>query len=264
MMARIWQALGDLSHAQEAISVAEQIAHTRSLRPGSASRVESTRLRLSLSQSNLEALVRWAKEMENHADERGFARSDQISCMLIRIFLAQGEYDKALFSSERYLLKTEAAQQIGLVIELLLLQSMAYQGKHDLAHALAALKQALTLAEPHGFIRVFLDEGAPMARLLRHARSQGFALHYITKLLPGFSITGEAPPDISQPLIEPLSGRELEILRLVADGKSNQQIADAVFITSGTVKKHLNNIFGKLSVQSRTQCVARARELNLL
>ncbi len=264
IMVRSWQSQGDLSHAEEAMSVAEQIAHKRSLRPGSASRVESTRLRLSLSQGNLEALVRWAEEMENQADERGFARSDQISCMLIRIFLAQGDYDKALFSSERYLLKLEATQQTGLIIELLLLQSLAYQGKHDFAHALAALKQALALAEPHGFMRVFLDEGVPMAQLLRHARSHGFALQYITKLLSGFSKTGEDPPDISQPLIEPLSERELEIVRLVTEGKSNQQIADTLIITRGTVKKHLNNIFGKLSVQSRTQCVARARELKLL
>jgi len=141
---------------------------------------------------------------------------------------------------------------------------MAYQGKQDLAHALVALKQALELAEPHGFMRVFLDEGAPMIQLLIHARSRGFALHYITKLISGLSKTGEAIPDISQPLIEPLSGRELEIIRLVSEGKSNQQIADALIIARGTVKKHLNNIFGKLGAQNRTQCVARARELDLL
>jgi LuxR family maltose regulon positive regulatory protein len=226
--------------------------------------VENARLRLLLSQGDFEELVHLTEEMEKQADEKGFVRSDQASCILIRIFLAQGDYDNALFSSERYLLKTEATKQIGLIIELLLLQSMAYQGKHDLSHALVALKQALTLAKPHGFMRVFLDEGAPMAQLLRHARSHGFELQYITKLLSGFSKTDTPPPNISQPLIEPLSERELEILRLVADGKSNQQIADTLFITSGTVKKHLNNIFGKLSVQSRTQCVARVRELNLL
>ena len=264
MMARIWQAQGDLSNAQEAMSIAEQIAYKRSLRPGSASRVESARLRLLLSQGNLESLVRWTEEMKDQAGERDFDQSDRLSCMLIRIFLAQGEYDKALSSSERLLLRTETAQQIGLVIELFLLQSMAYQGKQDLAHALVALKHALELAEPHGFMRVFLDEGAPMIQLLIHARSRGFALHYITKLISGLSKTGAALPDISQPLIEPLSDRELEVLRLVAEGKSNQQIADALIIARGTVKKHLNNIFGKLGAQNRTQCVARARELDLL
>jgi len=264
MMARIWQAQGNFSHAKEAMSVAEKIAQKRSLRPGSAGRVENARLRLLLSQGNLEELVHWTQEMEKQVDEKGFVRSDHVSCILIRIYLAQGDYDNALFSSERYLIKTEATKQIGLIIELLLLQSMAYQGKHDLSHALAALKQALALAKPHGFMRVFLDEGAPMAQLLSRARSHRFELQYITKLLSGFSKTETPPPNISQPLIEPLSERELEILRLVADGKSNQQIADALFITSGTVKKHLNNIFGKLSVQSRTQCVARARVLNML
>ena len=263
-MARIWQAKGDFYHAQKVMSVAEKIARKRSLRPGSANHVERARLRLLLAQGNLEELVHWSEEMEKQAGEKGFVRSDQVSCMLIRIFLAQGNFDKALLYSERFLLQTEAAKKIGLVIEILLLQSMAYQGKHDLSHALATLRKALALAEPHGFIRVFMDEGAPMDQLLRHARSQGFELQFITKLLSGFSKTGESPPGILQPLIEPLSERELEVLRLVTVGKSNQQIAIALFITTGTVKKHLNNIFGKLSVQSRTQCVARACELKLL
>ena len=109
-----------------------------------------------------------------------------------------------------------------------------------------------------------VDEGAPMLELLRHARSQGNAPGYVTKLLSATSATSVTKGSTAQPLIEPLSERELQVLRLVAAGKSNREIADELVLATGTVKKHLSNIFGKLNVQSRTQCVARARELNLL
>ena len=110
------------------------------------------------------------------------------------------------------------------------------------------------------------EEGEPMEELLRQARSHGIAPKYVAKLISEFdtlSVLDAAFPK-NQHIVEPLSERELEVLRLVAVGKSNQQIAGALFITRGTVKKHLNNIFGKLGVQSRTQCVVRGHELKLL
>ena len=136
---------------------------------------------------------------------------------------------------------------------------------------MAALERALTIAEPEGYVRTFVDEGAPMAALLRRAATRGVAPAYVSKLLDALDAqapmrrgpTGPASPT-AQPLEEPLSEREREVLRLVAAGLSNRAIADELVLATGTVKKHINNIFTKLNVRSRTQAVAQARELGLL
>ncbi len=127
------------------------------------------------------------------------------------------------------------------------------------------------LAEPEGYIRLFVDEGPPMEELLRRARSSDVAPNYLSKLLAAFPVEES---QISAPsphastshrlLVEPLTEREMELLRLVAAGLTNVEIAEKLFLSLGTVKKHLNNIFGKLDVGNRTQAIARARELELL
>jgi LuxR family maltose regulon positive regulatory protein len=142
---------------------------------------------------------------------------------------------------------------------------------------LAALKEALTLAEPEGYVRLLIDEGAPVAALLQEAYKHSIAPGYAGKLLAAFGageIEGKGlevrqaparPPHASVSLlVEPLSPRELELLHLVAAGQTNLEIAQQLFLAVGTVKKHLNNIFGKLDVSNRTEAIARARELNLL
>ena len=134
---------------------------------------------------------------------------------------------------------------------------------------MAALERALTMAEPEGYVRTFVDEGAPMAALLRRAASRGVAPAYVSKLLDALDAeaqmrrgsTALASPT-AQPLEEPLSERE--VLRRIAAGLSNRDIAQDLVLATGTVKKHTNNIFTKLGVRSRTQAVAQARELGLL
>ncbi len=136
---------------------------------------------------------------------------------------------------------------------------------------MAALERALTMAEPEGHVRTFVDEGEAMAALLRRAASRGVAPAYVSKLLDALDAeapmrqgpTGPPSP-VAQPLEEPLSERELEVLRLVAAGLSNRDIAQELVLATGTVRKHINNIFGKLNVRSRTQAAAQARELGLL
>jgi ATP/maltotriose-dependent transcriptional regulator MalT len=166
---------------------------------------------------------------------------------------------------------------MGDLIEILALQALTLQALGNPAGALAELAHALTLAEPEGYIRIFVDEGAPMARLLRAGRAQGIAPSYISKLLAAFgkdeggTMKDEVPSAplhpssfIAQPLVEPLTERELEILQLIAEGLSNQAIAERLIIAVSTVKRHVNNLFGKLAVQSRTQALLRARELKIL
>jgi LuxR family transcriptional regulator, maltose regulon positive regulatory protein len=171
------------------------------------------------------------------------------------------------------------------LIEALLLQALVCEKQREPTRAQAALERALILAEPEGYVRTFIDQGAPMAALLAQvARCESPLATYAATLLAAFPSTEgrelrtedhPAQPSTRSPqhavlntqstaLVEPLSPRELEILGLIADGHSNQTIADTLIIAVSTVKRHVNNIYGKLDVQSRTQALARARELNLL
>jgi len=225
--------------------------------------VGAGKTRFWLSQGNLEAAGRWAEQIGLLKEARPYYARRASHTALVRVLIAQGELDKALAALEQFVPQAEAAGRFGHLIELLTLKALAFQAQGNISEALAALERALSLAQPEGYVRAFLDEGAPMVELLRRAGSQGIAPHYVSRLLSAWGSLHPSSFNL-QPLIEPLSERELEILRLLAAGKSNQEIADELVLATGTVKKHLNNIFGKLSVESRTQCVARARELNLL
>jgi LuxR family maltose regulon positive regulatory protein len=136
------------------------------------------------------------------------------------------------------------------------------QGQSD--QAIVALARALTLAEPEGYVRTFVEQGKPMAALLQKAASQGIAPEYVRRLLAAFPRPSAPPHPTTQSLIEPLSDRELEVLCLVVDGLSNREIAEQLVITIGTTKWHINNIYGKLGVSHRGQAIARARELGLV
>ena len=148
------------------------------------------------------------------------------------------------------------------MIKILVLQALACKAQDDETRALTTLKRALELAEPEGYVRTFLDEGAHMAALLHQAVAKGVSPSYSSRLLGEFGNFAERPPAGS--LSEPLSERELEVLRLVASGMSNAEVSRALFISLATVKKHINKIYRKLGRHSRTSAVARARERNLL
>ena len=168
---------------------------------------------------------------------------------------------------ERLLEAAEEGGRTGSVIEILVLQALAHHAHSDIPRGLAPLQRALTLAEPEGYVRVFVGEGEPMRDLLRHAAAGGIAGSFTRRLLSAFDEPGSPVsterPSVSE-LAEPLTPREIEILRLVAVGLRNQQIADQLFISLSTVKRHIANAYGKLGVGGRTEAVARATELNLL
>ena len=173
---------------------------------------------------------------------------------------------------ERLLEAAEAGGRMGRVIEILVLQALAHQAQGDSSSALEPLQRSLFLAEPEGYVRVFVDEGTPMARLLSEASARGIMPDYTGKLLAAFeaeahksedeSYLSPAPSD--RLYVEPLSQRELEVLRLIAQGLSNREIGERLFLALDTVKGHNRRIFGKLSVQRRTEAVARARSLDIL
>jgi LuxR family maltose regulon positive regulatory protein len=156
------------------------------------------------------------------------------------------------------------------IIELLVAQALAQEtlGEHKIA--LKMLDEALAMAKPHGYTRVF-DEGPSIDRLLSTIADRGSHVHYVERLLAGFNRKPTRQSNASQPeeqahvgLVEPLSERELEVLRLIATGFSNAQIGERLYITQGTVKRHITNLYGKLLIQTRTQAIARAHELGLL
>lgn len=189
-----------------------------------------------------------------------------------RVHLAQGDTTTALALLDPLYQQMVAKDWQDETLKVLVLQVIATYLHGETAQALHLLENALALAEPSGSIRLFLDEGTPMARCLSEAAAQGIMPGYVGKLLSAFTVkqpevANKSPhlnsPSI-QPLIEPLSRRELEVLHLVAQGLSNREISERLFLALNTVKGHNRRIFDKLQVQRRTEAVARARELGLL
>lgn len=261
ILAKIKQARGDFESAQTCIDKARNFAHNHTLAPGGASGLEISQVSLWLAVGNLAAAEHWLQTSGLKIDDEVPFLREMEYHTFVQVLLVQNKLDFAMTLVNRLLSVAESHGKMGDIIGLLGLKALILQSQTDIVPALEALKRALDLAEPEGYIRVFVDQGKPMQELLKKVKSEGRIRKYIQKLLSSFG--GETYSG-SQPLIEPLSERELEILRLVAGGKSNQEIATELYLAVGTVKKHLSNIFGKLNVDSRTRCIAQARELHLI
>jgi LuxR family transcriptional regulator, maltose regulon positive regulatory protein len=200
------------------------------------------------------------------------AQAHSLPLSQARVHLAQGDPSAALAVLEPWPQQVKARGWADERLTVLLLQALALQAQGAKEKALQVLGNALALAEPAGCIRSFVDEGLPMAHLLSAAAAQGLMPDYIGKVLGAFRAETQTSEDISyrpaaspgQPLIEPLSQREIEVLHLIAQGCSNQEIGERLFLALDTVKGHNRRIFDKLQVQRRTEAVARARELGLL
>ena len=178
-----------------------------------------------------------------------------------RVDLARGDSNAALVVLESWQQHVEAAEWSDRRLEVLLLEALAWQARGDKDQAVLRLLDALELAEPNGYLRSFVDEGASMAALLSSPAVATRMPEYTARLLSAFEDT--SPPPGASALVEPLSQRELEVLRLIGQGLSNQEIGARLFLALDTVKGHNRKIFGKLQVQRRTEAVARARELGL-
>ena len=186
-----------------------------------------------------------------------------------RVLLSQGNPSAALALLEPLRQQMEEKGWQDERLKVIVLQTIALHAHGEKDKAVQLLSDALALAEPGGFIRIFVDEGLPMAHLLSEAAARGMMPDYVVKLLAVFEAEerkSEDKLDLSpaQPLIEPLSQRELKILQLIAQGLSNREIGERLFLALDTVKGHNRKIFDKLQVQSRTEAIARARELGLL
>ena len=205
----------------------------------------------------------------NLAAAAHLAQTHELPLSQARVHLAQGDPSAALAVLEPLRQQVEAKGWEDERLKVMVLQAVALHAHGEKDKAVQLLGDALALAEPGGFIRIFVDEGLPMAQLLSEAAARGIMPDYVGKLLAAFEAEEQKSEDKSdlppaQPLIEPLSQRELEVLQLIAQGLSNREISERLFLALSTVKGHNRKIFDKLQVQRRTEAVARARELGLL
>ena len=276
-MARIREAQGDLDGALDLLEEAEPL-YVSDFFPNVLP-IAALKARVWIAQGRLDEALDWARERRlSSEDDLSYLREFE-HITLARILLARYKSDRtdssileAIGLLERLLKAAQEGGRMGSAIEILVLQALAYHAQGDLPAALLPLGQALTLAEPQGYVRMFLDEGPPMARLLREAAGRGILPDYTGKLLAGFEAerqrtVGEWPlPTLpgSQPLIEPLSQRELEVLRLFKTELSGPEIANQLMIALSTVRTHTKSIYSKLNVNNRRAAVKRAAELNLI
>lgn len=264
MLALLEQVQGHPEAALEAMHIAENLTREHHFAFRYAVWVKYTLVRLWITQGNLE-------KASHIVQESGVTIKDEISFLreleflaLLRLLLAKGDYEASLILSRRILKKAETARQIRRMIEVLVLQALIFQGRKDLDQALTALKNALSLAKPESYIRTFVDEGEPMVRLLHLARSRQIETEYVTELLSAMEKVAGKTQHPAQPLITPLTAREVEVLKLIEAGHSNQDIANHLVISMPTVKRHISNIYTKLGAKSRTQAIAIGKELKLI
>jgi LuxR family maltose regulon positive regulatory protein len=263
MLARLEHVRGSPEEAQEAMRRAEQLAGEHPLPPRRSILVKSDLARLWLAQGNLERLSQLIKKDGLRVkDEIPYQRAPEY-VILLRELLARSDYEAALTLSERLLRQADTAGRAGLVIEILILKALSHQGKKDSERALKALERALSLARPEGYVRILLDEGEPMTRLLCQAQSRKVGTGYEAELLSTIGTTSGMTQPSMQLLVEPLTTRELEVLKLIEAGASNQEISEKLVISIPTVKRHISNIYAKLGVTSRTQAIAIGKELRL-
>jgi LuxR family maltose regulon positive regulatory protein len=281
-MARIQEAHGDLDGALDLLDEADRLYmsdFSPNVRP-----IAALKTRLWIAQDRLGEALDWARAQGLSAqDELSYGREfEQIT--LARVLLARSTSDRAdrplpeaVGLLERLLQAAEAGERMGSIIEILILQALAHQMQGDIPAALMPLERALTLAEPEGYIRMFVDEGPAMTHLLSAAAAQGMMPDYVEMLLAAFPERLEAKAlrlgDAAQAaslkprspdLVEPLSQRELDVLRLLGTDLSGPDIARELMVSLNTLRTHTKNIYDKLGVNNRRAAVHRAEELKLL
>lgn len=259
---------GDLDRAIELLDEAERLYYRTPV--PNARPLAALKARVWIAQGRLDEAFAWARE-------RGLSADDDLSYLrefehitLAKALIAHYQRDRAERSIdeamgllERLLHAAEEGERMGSVIEILLVQALALQAQGEGAAALTPLARALTLAEPEGYIRIFVDEGPPMATLLRAAAKDGVAPDYVRRLQMALGEPHGKTP-VNQRLIEPLSERELDVLRLLATELSGPEIARELIVSLNTMRTHTKNIYSKLGVNNRRSAVRRAEELGLL
>jgi LuxR family maltose regulon positive regulatory protein len=289
-LARVRMAQGDWGAARNACEKADELSQKMKGYLYARRWAEDCQVRLWLAlcptdPGCLRNAVRWSNQSKLRIDDDLNFFHDLAHITLARVLVAQGRVDldaghlvDAQHLLNRLLEMAVTAGWIGKILEILVLQVLAYQEQGQVEEALKTLERAFSLAEPEGYFRIFLDEGQPMAHLLYKAAERGIFPEYTGRLLvqfpaeeqiitptPGASYAEASyARSLTSTMIEPLTKREQEVMLLIASGASNAEIAQELYIAVGTVKNHVKNIYSKLNVHSRAQAIARSRDLGLI
>jgi LuxR family maltose regulon positive regulatory protein len=263
-LARILCSKKDLAGAAEIVSKMDELLRSSVIPPWVTTQIKAVEARIYLMKGNAEALVKWVEECGLKPDDECSWKHDAEQIMLARILIAQRRLNEALELLDRLAAESEKAGRRLYQIETLGIQALAFKKVKNESKSIAAVKKALALAEPGGYTRVFVDEGPPMAKLLEKIldAKEDIPRAFVKKLLSAFKLRRIVKHHDG--LLEPLSERELEVLRFIAAGLSNKKITEELYISMSTVKTHLRNIYGKLDVHSRTEAVAKAKDLGIL
>ena len=274
-LARIHLGQANTIGAMEALEKARQIVQTSGLFPEAPHAVELAQVKLWMALGDVQAAARWVASLEQRFCSRDPLKfeNEVTHIAQARVWIALNKLDEAINLLSRLEEMARSAQRMGRVIEILLLKALAMQQKSNSECAMLAITKCLTLTEPEGYVRVFLDEGQPMQTLLAQwlaYSNPSPTREYVIRLLSQF----DDPPrvftashekiSLINEMVEPLSKRELEVLHLMALGKTNQEIAQQLILSRGTVKAHTASIYRKLDVANRTEAAARARQLGIL
>ena len=276
--ARIKEAQGDLEGALALLDTAERVYY-RSPMPD-VRPIAALKARMWVKQGKVKKALKWAQERQLSVDDDICYLREFEHITLARVLIAQYREDKRKDKQNdltnnasrspihgapdllaRLLKAAEATERLGSTIEILILQALMHEAQNNMPAALVPLQRALTLAEPEGYIRLFVDEGAPMAALLREATKH--APDYVSHLRSAFGQAKNTMP-VAQKLTEPLSERELEVLRLLRTELTGPEIARELMVSLNTMRTHTKNIYNKLGANNRQAAVRRAEELNLL
>jgi len=277
-LARLKQACGDGNGGLQVLRDFEGQLVEAWITPWHRAQLTACRARLWLAQGQRVLASGWAEDYAARLEADGpnlrpLVKYGFAHTTLARVRIAEGRPEEAAELLTRLLALAEAGGWMGDVIEILALQALTLQLQGATTQALTTLRRALALAEPEGYVRLFVDEGAPMVAVLKlleaqRARPPAALPHtstsYVQQLLAAAGAAVPAEHAAAQPLLEPLSERELEVLRLLAAGLESPEVARELVIGVSTARTHIKNIYGKLGVHSRVQAIERARTLGLI
>ncbi|MFC1857213.1 LuxR C-terminal-related transcriptional regulator, partial [Thermodesulfobacteriota bacterium] len=263
-LAKILCSKRDLAGAEGIVPKMDELMLTSTIPPWVLTRIKAVKALILLMKGSIDSLAKWVTECGLKLSDEPTWQHDAEQIMFARILIAQNRFDDALELLNRLIAENEKSGRVLNQIETLVLKALALNKLNKETESVDAVKKALKLAEPGGYVRVFVDEGQPMAELLEKMldAKADIPRAFVKKILSDFKLRQLEKNDYG--LIEPLSDRELEVLRFIAAGLSNKKITEQLFVSMSTVKTHLRNIYGKLDVHSRTEAIVKARDIGLL
>jgi LuxR family maltose regulon positive regulatory protein len=280
VQAQLKAAEGDLETALDQLQEAERLYYRTPIPVPNVRPTEALRVRWWLRQGRLAEALGWVQECGLSVDDPPDYLREYEHLTLARVLIAQYRHDRtdelihqAIALLTQLLAAAEAQERTGSIIKILVVLALAREAQGDASAAIASLERALTLAEPEGYVRIFAEHGTPMVRLLRDAMTRGITPTYTQRLLIALETWGQQPkelphppiyPSTPSPLVEPLSQRELEVLRLLNTELSGPEIASELVVALSTVRTHTKRIYSKLNVTNRRAAVKRAVELDLI